>query len=162
MIGPVHCVIAGLKRLAACHDGLCTRVNRRPAECAMRNADLSPSELPASEAGCAAFRRALRQASGVKMKTLRFVGSLAHAGYAFGAVFVGAVALTAVGRLVPDEALSALRALIPGETPFLELVLLGWLGVALGRLTMKAEPAPAARAAGRRQRARRRQSGRKR
>jgi diguanylate cyclase len=79
------------------------------------------------------------------MKTLRFVGSLAHASYAFGAVFVGAVALTAVGRLVPDEALNALRALIPGETPFLELVLLGWLGVALGRLTMKAGPAPAAR-----------------
>jgi diguanylate cyclase len=81
------------------------------------------------------------------MKTLRFVGSLAHAGYAFGAVFVGAVVLTAAGRLVPDGPISTLRALIPGETPFLELVLLGWLGVALGRLTMKAEPAPSARAA---------------
>ncbi|HXE24199.1 MAG TPA: GGDEF domain-containing protein [Roseiarcus sp.] len=79
------------------------------------------------------------------MKALRFIGSPAHAGYALGAVLVGAVALTALGPLVPNEALSALRALIPGETPFLELVLLGWLGVALGRLTMRAAQAPAQR-----------------
>ena len=79
------------------------------------------------------------------MKALRFIGSSAHAGYALGAVLVGAVALTALGPLVPNEALSALRALIPGETPFLELVLLGWLGVALGRLTMRAAQAPAQR-----------------
>jgi hypothetical protein len=79
------------------------------------------------------------------MKAPRFVGSQAHAGYALGAVFVGAVALTALGSIVPEEALSALRALIPVETPFLGLVLLGWLGVALGWLTMRAEPTPAPR-----------------
>ena len=79
------------------------------------------------------------------MKSLLFVGSQARAGYALGAVFVSALALTALGPFVPDEALSALRALIPGETPFLQLVLLGWLGVALGRLTIRAEPAPAPR-----------------
>jgi diguanylate cyclase len=79
------------------------------------------------------------------MKAPRLVGSQAHAGYALGAVFVGAVALTALGSIVPEEALSALRALIPVETPFLGLVLLGWLGVALGRLTMRAEPTPAPR-----------------
>jgi diguanylate cyclase len=72
------------------------------------------------------------------MKTSRFVGSRAHAAYALGAVALGAVALTALGSFVPD-ALSAMRSLIPGKTPFLQLLLLGWIGVALGRLTIRAE-----------------------
>ena len=105
-----------------------------------------PGELPAaSETGRLAFWRAHPYEMGPKMKTLRFAESQARAGYALGAVLVGAVALTALGPLVPNEALSALQALIPGETPFLELVLLGWLGVALGRLTMRAAQAPAQR-----------------
>jgi diguanylate cyclase len=97
----------------------------------------------AAEVRCVSLRRALPDEIGPKMKAPQFVGSHARAGYAFGAVFAGAVALTALGSFVPDEALAALRALIPGETPFLALVLLGWLGVALGRLTIRAEPEPA-------------------
>src|SRR6185312_11141170 len=145
MIGPVPSRYRRPKRLAASHDGPCARVDRRPA--GMRHAErgLHTRGLPASEAGRAAFRRALRKGVGAKMKALRFIGSPARAGYALGAVLVGALALTALGPLVPNEALSALRALIPGETPFLELVLLGWLGVALGRLTMRAAQAPAQR-----------------
>src|SRR5271170_5643997 len=66
-----------------------------------------------------------------------------QAAYALGAVFLGAAALAALGSFVPDQALSALRSLIPGETPFLQLLLLGWIGVGLGRLTVKATPTPA-------------------
>ncbi|MGH6798928.1 MAG: hypothetical protein ACREDI_11180 [Roseiarcus sp.] len=73
------------------------------------------------------------------MKILRFAGSQVHAAYALGVVFLGALALTALGSFVPDETLNALRSLIPGESPFLPLLLLGWTGVALGRLTIGAE-----------------------
>jgi diguanylate cyclase len=76
------------------------------------------------------------------MKIARFVRSQAHAIYALVAVFLGAVALAALESFVPDQALSALRSLIPGETPFLQLLLLGWIGVGLGRLTIKATPLP--------------------
>jgi len=76
------------------------------------------------------------------MKIVRFVRSQAHAIYALVAVFLGAVALAALGSFVPDQALSALRSLIPAETPFLQLLLLGWIGVGLGRLTIKATPLP--------------------
>jgi diguanylate cyclase len=80
------------------------------------------------------------------MKTIRFVGSRIRAAYALAAVSVGAVALAALGSFVPDQALSALRSLIPGDTQFFQLVLLGWIGVALGRLTIKAAPNGAERA----------------
>jgi diguanylate cyclase len=73
------------------------------------------------------------------MKILSFVGSRLRAAYALGAVFLGAAALTALGTFVPDEALSPLRSSIPGQTPFLQLLLLGWIGVALGRLTTSPE-----------------------
>jgi hypothetical protein len=74
------------------------------------------------------------------MKIVRFVRSHADVAYALVAVFLGAVALAVLGSFVPDQALSALRSLIPGETPFLQLLLLGSIGVGLGRLTVK--PAP--------------------
>jgi diguanylate cyclase len=77
------------------------------------------------------------------MKIVRFVRSHADVAYALVAVFLGAVVLVALGAFVPDQALSALRSLIPGETPFLELLLLGSIGVGLGRLTIKATPTPA-------------------
>jgi diguanylate cyclase len=77
------------------------------------------------------------------MKIMPFVGSRIHAIYALAAVFLGAVALAALESFVPDQALSALRSLIPGATPFLQLLLLGWIGVALGRLTIKPAPSPA-------------------
>jgi diguanylate cyclase len=94
----------------------------------------------------APFRRALLNDIGPAMKIARFVGSQVHAAYALAAVFLGAVALTAAESFVPDQALTALRSLSPGETPFLQLLLPGWLGVALGRLTIK--PAPRAAALG--------------
>jgi diguanylate cyclase len=72
-----------------------------------------------------------------------FVRSHAHVAYALVAVFLGAVGLAALGSFVPDQALSGLRSLIPGETPFLQLLLLGSIGVGLGRLTVKATPTPA-------------------
>ncbi len=72
------------------------------------------------------------------MTVIRFIRSQAHAGYALLAVFLGAGALTAVSSFVPDQALSALLSLIPGDAPFFQLLLLGWIGVGLGRLTIKA------------------------
>jgi hypothetical protein len=79
------------------------------------------------------------------MKIVQFLGSRIRAAYALAAVSLGAVALAALGSFVPDEALGALRTLNPGETPFLQLLLLGWIGVALGRLTIRAEPSAAER-----------------
>jgi diguanylate cyclase len=77
------------------------------------------------------------------MKIVRFVRSHADVAYALVAVFVGAAALAALGSFVPDQALATLRSLLPGETPFLQLLLLGSIGVGLGRLTIKATPTPA-------------------
>ncbi len=74
------------------------------------------------------------------MKILRFIKSHARTAYALGAVSLAAVALSALAPLIPDQALNALRALIPGETPLLQLLLLGWVGVALGRMTIGAPP----------------------
>ena len=81
------------------------------------------------------------------MRIFRFVRSQFRAAYALGAVLLGAVALTALGSLVPDRLLSTLRSFIPGETPFLQLLMLGWIGVGLGRLTIRAAPETAARGA---------------
>ncbi len=95
------------------------------------------------EARAAPFPRALLNEIGAIMKILRFVRSQAHAIYALVAVFLGAAALTGLEPLVPNQALNALRSVIPGDTPFLELLLLGWIGVWLGRLTIKAAPSGA-------------------
>ena len=77
------------------------------------------------------------------MKIMRFLRSQAHAIYALAAVFIGAVALTALESFVPDQALSALRSPIPGAAPFLQLLLLGWIGFMLGRLTIRPAPSSA-------------------
>jgi diguanylate cyclase len=77
------------------------------------------------------------------MKIVQFFRAHAYAAYALVAVFLGAIALAAPGSFVPDQALSALRSVIPGESPFFQLLLLGWIGVGLGRLTVKARPTPA-------------------
>ena len=97
----------------------------------------------AGEARAAPFPSAFLNEIGAIMKIMRFVRSQAHAIYALAAVFLGAVALAALESFVPDQALGALRSLIPGATPFLQLLLLGWVGVGLGRLTIKPAPRPA-------------------
>ena len=79
------------------------------------------------------------------MKIPRFGRAQLRTAYALAAVLLAAVALTQLARLVPDGALGALRSLIPGETPLFQLLLLGWIGVGLGRLTLAASPAPAER-----------------
>ena len=88
------------------------------------------------------------------MRIPGLVRSNARAAYALGAVTVGAVALTALQSFVPGEALTALRSFIPGETQIFQLLLFGWIGVALGRFTVGAGPSPVARSgqtAGRRE-----------
>jgi diguanylate cyclase len=97
----------------------------------------------AGEARAAVRPRALPNAIGAIMKIVQFLGSRMRAAYALAAVSLIAVALAALGSLIPDEALGALRSLIPSETSFLQLLLLGWIGVALGRLTIKSAPGPA-------------------
>lgn len=79
------------------------------------------------------------------MKLPRFAGWQFRPAYALGAILLGAVALTALGSLVPDETLGALQSWIPAETPLLELLLLGWAGVALGRWTIRPAPSAAER-----------------
>ena len=75
-----------------------------------------PSQLSAAgEARHAPFARDLPNEIGPIMKILRFVGSQFYAAYALGAVLLGAVALTALGSLIPDNSLSALRSLIPAR-----------------------------------------------
>jgi diguanylate cyclase len=64
---------------------------------------------------------------------------------ALGAVALGAAAVTALQSFVPGEALTALRSFIPGETQIFQLLLFGWIGVALGRFTVGAEPSPVPR-----------------
>jgi diguanylate cyclase len=99
--------------------------------------------LRARKAHAAPFPHVLPNGIDAIMKIARFLGSPIRAIYALVAVFLGAVALAAVEFFVPDQALSALRSLSPGATPFLQLLLLGWMGVALGRLTIKPAPSPA-------------------
>ena len=79
------------------------------------------------------------------MKIPRFARARFHTAYAFGAVLICAVALTQLAPLVPDGALGVLRSLIPAESSLLQLLLLGWIGVGLGRLTLAAPKAPAER-----------------
>jgi diguanylate cyclase len=97
----------------------------------------------AGEARAAVRPRVLPNAIGAIMKIVQFLGSRMRAAYALAAVSLIAVVLAALGSLIPDEALGALRSLIPSETSFLQLLLLGWIGVALGRLTIKSAPGPA-------------------
>jgi diguanylate cyclase len=97
----------------------------------------------ADEARAAPRPRARPNAIGAIMKIVQFLGSRIRAAYALAAVSLIAVALAALGSFIPDEALGALRSLIPSETPFSQLLLLGWIGVALGRLTIKSAPSPA-------------------
>ena len=81
------------------------------------------------------------------MKFPGFVRSNARAGGAFGAIALGAAAVTALEGSVPVETLTALRSFIPGETQIFQLLLFGWIGVALGRFTLGAGSSPVPRGA---------------
>ena len=70
---------------------------------------------------------------------------MVRAACALGAVSLGAAAVAGGQSFLPGEALTALRSLIPSETLVLQLLLIGWIGVALGRFTVAAEPSPARR-----------------
>jgi diguanylate cyclase len=106
---------------------------------------ICPSSLLSGvgEARAAPSPRTVLDQTGALMNIVTFLRSQARGIYALAAVFLGAVALAALESFVPDQALSAVRSLIPGATPFLQLLLLGWVGVALGRLTIKPAPSPA-------------------
>jgi diguanylate cyclase len=84
--------------------------------------------------------RALAAKAGPIMKVPGLARPNARAAYALVAVSLAAAALTALQSLVPGETLTALRSFISGETPIFQLLLLGWFGVALGRLTVGAQP----------------------
>jgi diguanylate cyclase len=84
--------------------------------------------------------RALAGKAGPIMKVPGLARPNARAAYALVSVSLAAAALTALQSLVPGETLTALRSFIPGETPIFQLLLLGWFGVALGRLTAGAQP----------------------
>ena len=81
---------------------------------------------------------------GPTMKIPR-LGSMVRAACALGAVSLGAAALAGGQSFLPGEALTALRSLIPSETLVFQLLLIGWIGVALGRFTVATEPSPARR-----------------
>jgi len=82
--------------------------------------------------------RVLANETGPIMNVLRFVRSQFNAAYALGVILLGAVALTALQSLVPGEELTTLRSFIPGATPIFQLVLFGWIGVVIGRFSIRA------------------------
>jgi hypothetical protein len=77
------------------------------------------------------------------MKVPRLLRLNAGGAFALGAIALGATALTALQSFVPGETLTALRSFVPGETLIFQLMLFGWIGVALGRLTIGTESKPA-------------------
>ncbi|HEY1454542.1 MAG TPA: hypothetical protein VGF57_13865, partial [Roseiarcus sp.] len=70
------------------------------------------------------------------MKFPGFVRPNARAACTFGAIALGAAALTELEGSVSGETLTALGSFIPGETQIFQLLLFGWIGVALGRFTL--------------------------
>jgi diguanylate cyclase len=115
--------------IRARHDGrLSPSITARP-ECVTQQIHPPSSEL--------AIRALFLNDIGSIMIVIRFIRAHADAACALLAVFLGAVALTALGTSVPAHALSAMQSLTRGETLFLQLLLLGWIGVGLGRLTIK-------------------------
>jgi diguanylate cyclase len=94
-----------------------------------------------------AAREELRAVAGESSPIMNVPGLRwnARAICALGAVALGAAAVTALQSFVPGEALTALRSFIPGETQIFQLLLFGWIGVALGRFTVGAEPSPVPR-----------------
>jgi len=91
--------------------------------------------------------RAVPRGIGPSMNIPRPNRSMVRAACALGAVSLGAAAVARGQSFLPDEALTALRSLVPHETLVFQLLLIGWIGVAFGRFTVGAEPSPARRGA---------------
>ncbi len=100
------------------------------------------NHVKSRDPGAREERRALAGEIGPTMKVPGLARSNVRAVYALAAVSVAAVALTALNSFVPGEILTALRSFIPTATPIFQLLLFGWLGVALGRFTVGAQPSP--------------------
>ena len=83
--------------------------------------------------------RVLANEIGPIMNVLGFVRSQFNAAYALGVILLVAVALTALQHFVPGEELTALRSFIPGGTAIFQLLLFGWIGVAIGRFSIGAK-----------------------
>jgi len=90
-------------------------------------------------------RRVIAGGIGPTMKIPGLTRSPALTALALVAVALAASALAALQSAVPGEALAALRSFIPSGTPILQLLLFGWFGVTLGRLSIPSEPSPAQR-----------------
>jgi diguanylate cyclase len=103
------------------------------------------SQRQRSAADAERFLRLLSDEIGAIMTILGFARSHVGAAYAVGAISLGAMGVTALQSLVPDATLNALRSFIPGETQIFQLLLFGWIGVALGRFTIGIEPSPVRR-----------------
>jgi diguanylate cyclase len=106
----------------------------------------SQRQRSAAHAECGAgLPRVLADEIGPIMTILGFARSHTGAAYAVGAISLGAMAVTALQSFVPDATVNALRSFIPGETQIFQLLLFGWIGVALGRFTIGIEPSPVRR-----------------
>ena len=73
------------------------------------------------------------------MNVLRFVRPQFAAASALGVIVLGAVALTALKSFVPSEEVTPLRSFIPGGILIFQLLLFGFVGLAIGRLSIRAE-----------------------
>ncbi len=85
------------------------------------------------------------------MTLLGLSRSHVRAACALGAICLGAVALTSAPSFVTGDSLAALGSFLPHEGAILQLLLFGWVGVALGRFTLGAEPRTGGQQAARRE-----------
>jgi diguanylate cyclase len=83
--------------------------------------------------------RAVSVEIGPIMKIRGLGRSTVRAALALGAVTLGAAAVAGGQSFFKGGGLTVLLSLIPGETLVLQLLLIGWIGVALGRFTVGAE-----------------------
>jgi diguanylate cyclase len=101
-----------------------------------------------AESRASAVREDQRAVSGEIGPIMKIPGlgrSTVRAAFALGAVAVGAAAVAGGQSFLRGDGLTALRSFIPSETLVLQLLLIGWIGVALGRFTVGAEPSPVRR-----------------
>ncbi len=124
--------------------------HRGPAAAAMMAAGAHRSEVgrnasfpqrqrsAAYEERAAGSPRVLADEIGPIMNVLRFVRPQFAAASALGVIVLGAVALTALKSFVPSEELTPLRSFVPGGILIFQLLLFGFVGLAIGRLSIRA------------------------